>query len=91
MCAILARRVHSLHVPTEFAANRGPLHVLSVSEASSVVRLVRNVEIKFFVGAANCANVLRVDRPVKGSDERVVFRKRLVQRVASLFVDRIHV
>ena len=53
--------------------------------------LVTNIKVELFIGTADCSDVAGVCRPIESSDEGVVLREGLVERVCALSADRVHV
>ena len=53
--------------------------------------LISNIKVELFVGAADRADVARVCRPIEGSDEGVVLREVLVERIGAFIADRVDV
>ena len=53
--------------------------------------LVRNIKVELLVGATNRADVAGVLRPIEGSDEGVVLREVLVERIGTFITDRVDV
>ena len=89
--AILARRVGTLHVPTELDGAGGPLGILRVRKTRRVVSLIGNVEVELLVCATNGTDVGGVLRPIESSDERVVLGEGLVKGVGTIVTDRVNV